>query len=120
MFGRDLFSKYLCSIVNLKDMQNRREFLKKMAIGSIALHSAPSIISASGRKLAKDVKMSISANSFINIAFIGKGGMGTSNTNTSLSVDGVKLVGVCDLYDKRLKDAKAQWGDQIYITKEIG
>ena len=99
-------------------MQNRREFLKKMAIGSIALHSAPSIISASGRKLAKDVKMSISANSFINIALIGKGGMGTSNTNTSLSVDGVKLVGVCDLYDKRLKDAKAQWGDQIYITKE--
>lgn len=118
MFGRDLFSKYLCSIVNLKDMQNRREFLKKMAIGSIALHSAPSIISASGRKLAKDVKMSISANSFINIALIGKGGMGTSNTNTSLSVGGVKLVAVCDLYDTRLQDAKARWGKDLFLTKD--
>ena len=99
-------------------MQNRREFLKKMAIGSIAIHSTPSLISAAGGKLAKDVRTSISANSFINIALIGKGGMGTSNTNTSLSVDGVKLVGVCDLYDKRLKDAKAQWGDQLFTTKE--
>ena len=99
-------------------MQKRRDFLKKMAIGSIAIHSTPSLISAAGGKLAKDVRTSISANSFINIALIGKGGMGTSNTNTSLSVDGVKLVVVCDLYDKRLKDAKAQWGDQLFTTKE--
>ncbi len=99
-------------------MQNRREFLKKMAIGSIALNSAPSIISASGSKLVKDVRTSISANSVVNIALIGKGGMGTSNTNTALSVEGVKLVGVCDLYDKRLNDAKAQWGNQIFTTKE--
>ena len=99
-------------------MEKRREFLKKMAIGSIAIYSTPSLISAAGGKLAKDVRTSISANSFINIALIGKGGMGTSNTNTSLSVDGVKLVGVCDLYDKRLKDAKAQWGDQLFTTKE--
>jgi predicted dehydrogenase len=99
-------------------MEKRREFLKKMAIGSIALHSASSLISSTGVKLARDTKSSISANSFINIALIGKGGMGTANTNTALSIDGVKLVGVCDLYDKRLKDAKAQWGDQLFTTKE--
>ena len=99
-------------------MEKRREFLKKMAIGSIALHSASSLISSTGVKLARDTKSSISANSFINIASIGKGGMGTANTNTALSIDGVKLVGVCDLYDKRLKDAKAQWGDQLFTTKE--
>jgi predicted dehydrogenase len=44
--------------------------------------------------------------------------MGTSNTHTALSVQGVKLVGVCDLYDKRLKDAKAQWGNDLFTTKE--
>jgi predicted dehydrogenase len=64
------------------------------------------------------VRRTVSANSNINIALIGKGGMGTSNTHTALSVQGVKLVGVCDLYDKRLKDAKAQWGNDLFTTKE--
>ena len=100
-------------------MQNRREFLKKMAIGTVALNATPSFLSATRGKLAKEVKMSISPNSFVNIALIGKGGMGTSDTHTALSVDGVKLVGVCDLYDKRLKDARAQWGNDIFVTKDF-
>lgn len=99
-------------------MQNRREFLKKMAISAAALNSAPSLLSTAGEKMVKDVKTSISPNSFINIALIGKGGMGTANTNTALTVEGVRLVGVCDLYDKRLKDAKAQWGNEIFATKD--
>jgi Predicted dehydrogenases and related proteins len=99
-------------------MQKRREFLRKMAIGSIALHSAPSLIPAAGEKFTKDTKKSVSPNSFINIALIGKGGMGTSNTLTALSIEGVKLVGVCDLYEKRLKDAKVQWGNELFVTKD--
>ncbi len=99
-------------------MQNRREFLKKMAISAAALNSASSLLSVAGEKMVKDVKTSISPNSFINIALIGKGGMGTANTNTALTVEGVRLVGVCDLYDKRLKDAKAQWGNEIFATKD--
>lgn len=99
-------------------MQNRREFLKKTAIAAVAFNSASSLFSEAEGKLAKNVKTSISPNSMINIALIGKGGMGTSNTRTALSVDGVKLVGVCDLYDKRLKDAKAQWGNELFITKD--
>lgn len=99
-------------------MQNRREFIKKMAIGSVALSSTTSLFPSTGERLAKDVRRTVSANSNINIALIGKGGMGTSNTHTVLSVQGVKLVGVCDLYDKRLKDAKAQWGNDLFTTKE--
>ena len=99
-------------------MQNRRNFLKKMAIGTVAIQSTPSLLSAAGSKWSNEVKKSVSPNSFVNIALIGKGGMGTSDTNTSLSVDGVKLVGVCDLYDKRLKDAKAQWGNELFVTKD--
>lgn len=89
-----------------------------MAVGAVAYHSAPLIFSASGNRLATNVKKTVSPNSFVHIALIGKGGMGTSDTNTSLSVDGVKLVGVCDLYDRRLKDARAQWGNELFITKD--
>lgn len=99
-------------------MQNRREFIKKMASGSVALSSTTSLFPSTGERLAKDVRRTVSANSNINIALIGKGSMGTSNTHTALSVQGVKLVGVCDLYDKRLKDAKAQWGNDLFTTKE--
>ena len=89
-----------------------------MAIGTVALNSATSLLHAAGSKPAKIVKLSVSPNSFINIGLIGKGGMGTSDTLTALTVKGVKLVGVCDLYDKRLKDAKAQWGNEIFVTKD--
>jgi len=99
-------------------MQNRREFLKKMAIGSVALSTTPSVFSETNGKMVKGVKKSVSSNSLIQIALIGKGGMGTLNVSTALSVEGVKLVAVCDLYDKRLKDAKAEWGNDLFITKE--
>ncbi len=99
-------------------MQNRRKFLKKMAVATVAMNSVPTLLSASGVKFTKNVKSTVSSNSFINIALIGKGGMGTSNTRTALSVGGVKLIGVCDLYDKRLEDAKSQWGKEIFVTKD--
>ncbi len=99
-------------------MLNRREFLKKIPIGTVALNSGTSPLRAAGSKLAKNAKMSVSPNSQINIGLIGKGDMETSDTLTALSVKGVKLVGVCDLYDKRLKDAKAQWGNEIFVTKD--
>src|SRR5690606_34086114 len=105
-------------LYKLDRMPNRREFLKKITAATVALNSGTSLLHAAGGKLAKDVKMSTSPNSFINIALIGKGGMGTSDTLTALTVKGVKLVGVCDLYDKRLKDAKAQWGNEIFVTKD--
>ena len=100
-------------------MENRRQFLKKMAAGAIALNSAPSsLLSGTGGKLAKNTKKSVPSNSYINIALIGKGGMGTADTQTALSVNGVKLIAVCDLYDKRLEDAKRQWGSDLFITKD--
>ncbi len=54
----------------------------------------------------------------IRIALIGKGGMGTADTQTALSVEGVKLVAVCDLYDTRLEQARKQWGEHLFITKD--
>src|SRR5690606_3273657 len=41
-----------------------------------------------------------------------------ADTNTALMVEGVKLTAVCDLYDKRLEDAKRSWGDNLFTTKD--
>ncbi len=49
---------------------------------------------------------------------IGAGGMGTADTNTAITVPGVKLVAACDLYDGRLADAKKKWGNDIYTTRD--
>ena len=46
-----------------------------------------------------------SANDQIQVALIGSGGMGVADTNTCITVPGVKLIAVCDLYDGRLAEA---------------
>jgi predicted dehydrogenase len=43
--------------------------------------------------------------------------MGTQDTLTALTVQGSKLVAVCDLYDGRLKEAKTKWGADIFTTR---
>src|SRR5262249_46560940 len=48
----------------------------------------------------------ISANDRIRIATIGHGGMGSGDTRYALSVPGVELVAVCDIYDGRLTRAR--------------
>ena len=40
------------------------------------------------------------------------------DANTALQVPGIKIVAVCDLYDARLEQAKKQWGDHIFVTKD--
>jgi predicted dehydrogenase len=48
----------------------------------------------------------VSANDRIRIATIGHGGMGSGDTRYALTVPGVELVAVCDIYDGRLTHAK--------------
>jgi len=95
-------------------MQNRRSFLKNIALGAAAVYS---------RKTFSIPKFQMgltgkNMNDNINIALIGKGGMGTADTRTALSVEGVKLVAVCDLYDRRLDEAVKQWGNDLFLTKD--
>jgi predicted dehydrogenase len=44
--------------------------------------------------------------------------MGTADTNTAITVPGVKLLAVCDLYDGRLADAKRKWGADLSTTRD--
>ncbi len=107
-----------------KKNTNRRDFIKKAAIGSMAVVAAPTVLSAKDRSITIlkskskiKFKDNISANDNIQIAVIGAGGMGSSDVRTSLKIPGVKLVAACDLYDGRLEAAKEKWGKDIFTTK---
>ncbi len=107
-----------------KKNTNRRDFIKKAAIGSLAVVAAPTVLSAKDRSITIlkskskiKFKDNISANDNIQIAVIGAGGMGSSDVRTSLKIPGVKLVAACDLYDGRLEAAKEKWGKDIFTTK---
>lgn len=95
--------------------EDRRQFIKKMITGGVAATAFPHLIL--GKESAHETIPSQDVPP-VRIALIGKGGMGTNDTRTALQVPGVKLVAVCDLYDARLQDAKTEWGDDIYTTRE--
>src|SRR3954469_1020937 len=99
---------------------SRRGFITKLAKGVVGASLLPNILTAADkqRSLLSRVKEKYSANDQIQIALIGAGGMGTSDTNTAITVPGVKLIAACDLYDGRLEDAKKKWGSDIYTTRD--
>lgn len=103
----------------MADQQSsRRRFLRHLATTSAAAAVGSNLFAA--EKFEQHewlVRQRFGANDQINIALIGAGGMGTQDTITALGVPGAKLVAVCDLYDGRLKDAKARWGNDIFTTR---
>src|SRR5918993_291492 len=105
-----------------KQNKSRRSFLTNAAKASIGATIFPSIISAKDRaKNIQEIKWPgdyNSANDQIQIALIGAGGMGVADTMTALTVPGIKLIAVCDLYDGHLAEARKRWGADIAITKD--
>ncbi|MDP4186195.1 MAG: Gfo/Idh/MocA family oxidoreductase [Bacteroidota bacterium] len=108
----------------MKEKTNsRRTFIQKLVTASAAMAVAPTVLNASvpGRQtlLVRDPQNKKSMlNSNLQIALIGAGGMGRSDANTALRHAGVKLVAVADLYEKRLQDAKAAYGEDVFITRD--
>lgn len=104
---------------------DRRKFLRNfsMALGGVATGGlvADKAMAAKFESLTRQgltgAAKKYGPNDQINLALIGAGGMGSADTNTALSVPGVKLVGVCDLYDGRLANAKNKWGSDLFLTK---
>ena len=106
------------------DNQNsRRSFLRKAALGTAAVTSAPMVLSGSYKQgLLLDSRSythaSKAVNDQINLALIGSGIQGIYDTTSALRIPGVKLVAVCDLYSGRLARAKELWGNDIFVTRD--
>jgi predicted dehydrogenase len=104
------------------DNQSRRSFLKKMGATAAGMAMIP--ISVKAGNNAETLKFfdrglkKYAANDHIRIALIGTGGMGIGDTQTALQVNGVELVGACDLYEGRRHRAKELWGDHIQTTSD--
>lgn len=102
---------------------SRRSFVVDAAKATVAATLVPNIITAMDKKsnlaeLRRSVK-SYGANDQIQIALIGSGGMGVADATTALTVPGIKLLAVCDLYDGRLSEAKKRWGKDIAVTRDF-
>jgi predicted dehydrogenase len=59
-----------------------------------------------------------SPNDNIQLALIGAGGQGQSDTRWAVQVPGVKLVAVADCYDGRLAHSRELWGNNLFTTRD--
>jgi len=91
--------------------KDRRHFIKKFLVNGAALATLPQFV------LSRD-NVAINNGKIIKIALIGAGSMGTADAHTAVSINGVKLIAACDLYDARLEKAKQNWGQNIFTTKD--
>src|ERR1700691_4174532 len=60
----------------------------------------------------------VAANDNIQIALIGAGGQGQSDTRIAASIPGVKVVAAADCYTGCLDHAKELWGNDILATRD--
>ena len=101
---------------------SRRSFIANVTKGVMGATLFPTIITAKDKKRhfqeMMRSKQRYSSNDMVQVALIGAGNMGTADASTCITVPGVKLVAVCDLYDGRLADAKKRWGNDIFTTRD--
>ncbi|MGB6152155.1 MAG: Gfo/Idh/MocA family oxidoreductase [Pricia sp.] len=106
----------------MKKKATRRSFLKKAALGSAALTSAPMVFANTHQEQLPLSRVYNAKQTFkndkINLALIGSGIQGIYDAQSALKVEGIALVAVCDLYMGRLDRAKELWGDTIFTTRD--
>src|ERR1700716_3713298 len=68
--------------------------------------------------LAQNAPKPRSANDRIQVACIGFGIMGQGDVQTAVTVPGVELVAVADVYDGRLKLARERHGESVFTTRD--
>ena len=95
-------------------MPNRRTFLTSAAKTTLLAAGAARFHPLLGQ-MAPEKR---SPNDNIQLALIGAGIQGQSDTRFALQVPGVKLVAVADCYDGRLAHAKELWGSDVFTTRD--
>jgi predicted dehydrogenase len=73
---------------------------------------------AGSAALAQNVPKPRSANDRIQVACIGFGIMGQGDVRTAVSVPGVELIAVSDVYDGRLKLARERHGENVFTSRD--
>lgn len=91
-------------------LTTRRTFLKTTAASAAAASMAGTASARTGWQG--------SANDRIRVASIGFGQQGRTNSLIAVSVPGVDLVGVADLYEGRRKRAQEYHGASLYVTND--
>ena len=95
--------------------------MKKLAASAAVIGaSGATLLSAKEEGVAHKLFRNprVGPNDQINIALIGAGGMGNTDTDTALQIPGIKMVAACDLYDGRLADAREKYGKDIFTTRD--
>jgi predicted dehydrogenase len=81
-----------------------------LAVAGTQLHT----LAAAGQ----EIRPATAANDHLQIALIGAGGQGQSDTKVALQVPGIKLVAVADCYDGRLARSQELWGKDVFTTRD--
>jgi len=105
---------------------SRRDFLKELAQGSLAASAFPYVMTRRpsqqqvilDRPSDPDRDRKFSANDTIRLGVIGAGIIGFYNMQAALTVPGVELAAVCDLYTGRLARAKEMYGQGLVTTRD--
>jgi predicted dehydrogenase len=92
---------------------SRRDFLK-LATATGVTASVPTVLRAQRPPAPPEVPPS----DRLQIATIGVGIQGGSDTRTALRVPGIELVAVADVYDGRQTLSKEAWGDHVFTTRD--
>ncbi|TAM81686.1 MAG: Gfo/Idh/MocA family oxidoreductase [Acidobacteria bacterium] len=97
---------------------NRRSFLKTGGIMTAGTFISGGMQVHAMAEEQEEPARPVAANDHLQIALIGAGGRGQSDTKTAAQVPGVKVRAVADCYDGRLTHAKELWGADIQTTRD--
>jgi len=103
-----------------ESQSSRRRFLQQIgATGMLAAVSPLSTLAAKEKAEERTLfyERKISNADKIRLGVIGYGVQGHFDLTTALKVPGVELAGICDLYPGRLVNAKEQFGNELFTTR---
>ncbi len=113
--GDARFPVFGCSGKRVRNV-NRRGFLKAAGVSTATM--------LTGAKLPlfaeSQTSPRVAKNDYLQIALIGAGGQGQTDTRVALQVPGVKLMAVADCYNGRLAHSKELWGSDVMTTRDYG
>jgi predicted dehydrogenase len=105
---------------------SRRKFVKDLARASLAVGAFPLVATRRSstttvvlrREPQPEREKKFTANDRIRLGVIGTGIIGFYNIRSALTVPGVELAAVCDLYTGRLTRAKELYGEDLVTTRD--